>query len=239
MNYITKNCGLTWHISLVGLNRCPQDITYQNKRIHSPGYTKNQAIKENLTNLKVQKLHQAFQLCFFSFIFSIQVSVFFLFLLIYFQCHTAVTKIDALYNFYPLKFVKAPSVSQTPRTAAHQISLSITNFQRLLKLIYIESVMPSNHLILCCPLLLLPLIFPSIKVFSNESALHIRWPKYWSFSLIISPCNEYSGLILFRIYWLDFLSVQGTFKSLLQHHSPQHQFFSAQLSFLSNSHIHI
>ena len=93
--------------------------------------------------------------------------------------------------------------------------------QSWLKLMAIESVMPSNHLILCCPLLLLPSIFPSIRVFSNESVLHIRWPKYWSFSFSISPSNEYSGLISFRIDWFDLLAVQGTLKSLLQHHSSK------------------
>ena len=110
----------------------------------------------------------------------------------------------------------------TPWTAARQSSLSITNSRSLLKLMSIESVMPSNHLtILCCPLLLLPSSFPSIRVFTNESALRIRWPKYWSFSLNISPSNEYSGLISFRIDWLDLLAVQGTLKSLLQHHSSK------------------
>ena len=105
-------------------------------------------------------------------------------------------------------------------TAACQASLSITNSQSLLKLSSIESVMPSNHLILCHPLLLLPSIFPSIRVFSDESVLCIRWPKYWSFSFSISPSNEYSGLISFRMAWLDLLAVQGTLKSLLQHYSP-------------------
>ena len=105
--------------------------------------------------------------------------------------------------------------------AAHQASLSITNSLSLLKLMSIESVMPSNHLILCCPLLLLPSIFPSIRVFSNESVLHIRCPKYWSFSFSISPSNEYSGLISFKIDWLDLLTVHGTLKSLLQHHSSK------------------
>ena len=109
----------------------------------------------------------------------------------------------------------------TPWTAAHQASLSITNSWSSLKLMSIESVMPSNHVILCCPLLLLPSIFPSIRVFSNESVLHIRWPKYWSFSFSISPSNEYSGLISFRMDWLDLLAVQGTLKSLLQHHSSK------------------
>ena len=103
----------------------------------------------------------------------------------------------------------------TPRTAPCQASLSITNSQSLLKLMSIESVMPSNHLILCHPFLLPPSIFPSIRVFSNESALHIRWPKYWSFSFNISPTNEHPGLINFRIDWLDLLAVRGTLKSLL------------------------
>ena len=114
----------------------------------------------------------------------------------------------------------------TPRTAARQSSLSITNSQSLLKLTSIESVMPSNHLILCCPLLLLPSIFSSIRVFSKESVLCIRWPKYWSFSFNVSPSNEHSGLISFRMDWLDLLAVQGTLKSLFQHHS------SKALSFL-------
>ena len=124
----------------------------------------------------------------------------------------------------------------TPWTAARQASLSITNSRSLLKLKSIESVMPSNHLILCCPLLLLPSIFPSIGVFSNESVLCIRWPKYWSFSFCISPSSEYSGLIFFRMDWLHLLAVQGTLKSLLQHHSSEASvlwpsaFFIVQLS---------
>ena len=113
------------------------------------------------------------------------------------------------------------SNSGTPWTVAHQVSLSITNSQSLFKLMSIESVMPFNHLILCLPLLLLPSIFPSIRVSSKESVLHIRWPKYWSFSFSISPSNEYSGLISFRIDWFDLLAVQGTLKSLLQHHSSK------------------
>ena len=126
------------------------------------------------------------------------------------------------------------SDSATPWTAAWQASLSITNSQSLLKLMSIELVMPSNHLNLCRPLLLLPSIFPSIRVFSNESALRIRWPKYWSLSN--SPSNEYSGLISFRIDWLDLLAVQGTLKSLLQYHSSKASilrrsaFFIVQLS---------
>ena len=113
--------------------------------------------------------------------------------------------------------------------------LSITNYQSLLKLMSIESMMPSNHLILCCPLLL-PSIFPSSRVFSNESVLHIRWPNYWSFSFSINPSNEYSGLISFRMDWLDLFAVQGTLKSLLQHHSLKASilwctaFFVVQLS---------
>ena len=122
------------------------------------------------------------------------------------------------------------------RTAAHQDSLSIINSQSLFKLKSIELVMPSNHLILCCPLLLLPSIFSNIRVFSNESALHIRWPKYWSFSFNISPSNEHPGLISFRMDWLDLLAVQGSLKSLLQHHSSKASilwcsaFFIVQLS---------
>ena len=119
----------------------------------------------------------------------------------------------------------------TPWTAACQASLSITYSWSLIKLISIESVIPSNHLILCCPLLLLPLIFPSINIFSNESALRIRWPKYWSFSFNISPSNEYSGLISFRMHWFDLLAVLGTLKRLLQHHSSK-SINSLVLSFL-------
>ena len=113
------------------------------------------------------------------------------------------------------------SDSVTLWTAAHQVSLSTTNSRSLLKLMSIESVLPSNHLILCRPLLLLPSIFPSIRVFSSESVLCIRWPKDWSFSFSIRPSNEYSGLISFRMDWLDLLAVQGTLRSLLQHHSSK------------------
>ena len=129
------------------------------------------------------------------------------------------------------------SNSATPWTAACQASLFITNSWSLLKLMSIELVMPSNHLILCHPLLLLPSILPSIRVFSNESVLHIRWPMYWSFSFSISPSNEYSGLISFRIDWFDLLAVQRTFKSLLQHYSSKASilrcsaFFIVQLSY--------
>ena len=124
----------------------------------------------------------------------------------------------------------------TPWTTAHQASLSITNSWSLLKLICIKSVMPSNHLILCHPLLLLPSIFPNIRIFSNESVLHIRWPKYWSFSFSISPSNEYLGKISFRMDCLDLLAFQGTLKSLLQHHTSKSSilwcsvFFIVQLS---------
>ena len=124
----------------------------------------------------------------------------------------------------------------TPWTAACQASLSITKSRSLPKPMSIESVMPSNHLILCRPLLLLPSVFPSIMVFANESALHIRWPKYWIFSFNISPYNEYPGLISFRMDWLDLLAVQGIFKSLLQYHSSKASilrhsaFFIVQLS---------
>ena len=109
----------------------------------------------------------------------------------------------------------------TPWTAACQASLSITNSQSLLKLMSIDSMMPSNHLILCHPLLLLPSVFPGIRAFSNKSVLRIRWPKYWSFSFSISPSNEYSGLFSFRMDWLDLLVGQGTLKSLLWHHSAK------------------
>ena len=140
-----------------------------------------------------------------------------------------------------LRLSSVPSLSHVrlfaiPWTAAYQVSLSITNSWSILKLMSIESVMPSNQLILCPPLLLPPSIFPSIRVFSNESVLHIRWPKYWSFSFNISPTNEYSGPISFRIDWLDLLAVQGTLKSLLQHHSSKASilrcsaFFMVQLS---------
>ena len=125
---------------------------------------------------------------------------------------------------------------QPPCTSAHQASLSITTSRSLLKFMSIKLVMPSHHPILCCPLLLLPSIFPSIRVFSNESALHIRWPKYWSVNFSISPSNEHPGLISFRMDWLDLLAVQGTLKSLLQHHSSKASilwhsaFFIVQLS---------
>ena len=126
------------------------------------------------------------------------------------------------------------SDSATPWTAARQASLSITNFGSLLKLMPIESVMPSNHLILCHPLLFLPSVFPriSIRVFSNESVLPTRWPKYWSFSFSISLSNEHPGLISFRMDWMDLLAVQGTLKSLLQHHSSKASILQCSAFFL-------
>ena len=126
-----------------------------------------------------------------------------------------------LVQFSSLHLLSRVQLFATPWTAVLQASLSITNAWSSPKLMSIESVMPSNHLIPCCPRLLLPSIFPSISVFSNESAPRIRWPKYWSFSFIISPSNEHSGLISFRMDWLDLLAVQGTLKSLLQHRSSK------------------
>ena len=148
---------------------------------------------------------------------------------------------DSLLPESPVQFSSVQSLSRvrlfaTPWTAARQASLSITNSQSLLKLMPIESVMPSSHLILCLPLLLLPPIPPSIRVFSNESTLCMRWPKYWSFSFSVSPSNERPGLIFIRMDWLDPLAVQGTLKSLLQHHTLKasvHRcsvFFTVQLS---------
>ena len=140
------------------------------------------------------------------------------------------------YKFSSVQLLRRVRLFATPWTAARQASLSITNSQSSPKLLSIELVMPSNHLILCHPFLLLPSIFPSIRVFLNESALRIRWPKYWSFSFNISPCNEHPGVISFRMDWLDLLAVQGTLKSLLQHHSSKASvlwrsaFFIVQLS---------
>ena len=140
------------------------------------------------------------------------------------------------YLFSSVQLLSHVWLFEIPWTAACQASLSITNSLSLLKLMFIESVTPSNHLILCHPLLLPPSIFPSIRVFTNESVRHIRWPKYWNFSFSISPSNEYSGLISFRMDWLDRLAVQGTLKSLFQHHSSKASilwhsaFFIVQLS---------
>ena len=139
-------------------------------------------------------------------------------------------------EFNSVQLLNLVPLFATPWTTAWQASLSITNSWSLLKLMSIESVMPSNHLILCLPLFLLPSIFPSIRVFFNESVLHIRWPKYWSFSFSISPSNEYSVLISFTIDWFDLFAVQETLKGLLQHHSSKTSilqclaFFMVQLS---------
>ena len=155
------------------------------------------------------------------------------------QWHSKLYKLPN--NFQLVSSVQSLSRVQlfvTPWTAARQASFSITNSQNLFKLMSIESVMPSNYLILCHPLLLLPSIFPSIKVFSNESVFRIRWPKYWSFSFKISPTNEHPGLVSFRMDWLNLLEVQGTLKSLLQHHSSKASllwhsaFFMVQFSHL-------
>ena len=143
-----------------------------------------------------------------------------------------------LIQFSSVQLLSRVWLFATPWITARQASVSITNSWILLKLMSIESVMPSNHLILCRPLLLLPPIPPSIRAFSSESTLRMRWPKYWSFSFSISPSNEHPGLISFRMDCLDLLAVRGTLKSLLQHHSSKYQVFGAQLSSQSNSHIH-
>ena len=140
-------------------------------------------------------------------------------------------------NFVVVQLLSRVWLFATPQTAAHQASLSITNSWSLFKLMSIESVMPSNHLLLCRPLLLLPSVFPSIRVFSNESALYLWWPKYWGFSFSISPSNEYSGLISFRTDWLDLLVVKGLSRVFSNTTVQKHQFFGAQLSLWSNSHI--
>ena len=144
---------------------------------------------------------------------------------------------------YHIQFSSVQSLSRvqlfaTPQTAACQVSLSITNSWSLSKLMSIEPVMPPNHLILCGPLLLLPSIFPSIRVFSNESVLHIRWPKYWSFSFNISPSNEHPGLISFRMDWLDLLQSKGLSRVFSNTTVQKHQFLSTHLSLQSNPHIH-
>ena len=136
------------------------------------------------------------------------------------------------WSFSSVQLLSPVQFLVTPWIAAHQASLSITSSQSLLKLMSIESVMTSNHLILCHSLLLLPSIFPGIRVFSYESLLHIRWPKCWSFSFSISPSNEYSGLISFRMDWLDFLAIQGTLKSLLQYHSSKASLFWCSAFFI-------
>ena len=142
-----------------------------------------------------------------------------------FQLIVSTWKAGILASFSSVQSLSHVRLFATPWIAACQASLSITNSQSLLKLMPIESVMPSSHLVLCHPLLLLPPIPPSIRVFSNESTLRTRWPKYWSFRFSISPSNEHPGLISFRMEWLDLLAVQGTLKSLLQHHSSNASIF--------------
>ena len=147
-----------------------------------------------------------------------------------------IDKMGSSWNWLSIQFSSVQSLScvqlfVTPWIKAHQASLSITNSRSLLKLMSIDSVMPSCHLILCHPLLLLPPIPPSIRVFANESALHMRWPKYCSFSFSISPSNEHPGLISFRMDWLDLLAVQGTLKSLLQHHRSKTSIFCCSAFF--------
>ena len=150
-------------------------------------------------------------------------------------CHNSIF-VKSSVQFSSVQLLSHVQLFVTPWTTAHQGSLSITNSQNLPKLKSIESVMPSNHFILCCSLLLLPSILPSIRVFSNESVLHIRWPKYWSFSFSISPSSEHPGLMSFRMDWLGILAVQGTLKSLLSYHSSKASilrrsaFFIIQLS---------
>ena len=141
------------------------------------------------------------------------------------------------YRYSSVQSLNCVRLFLTPWITACQASLSITNSQSSLKLMFIESLKPSSHLILCHPLFLLPPILPSIRVFSNESTLRMRWPKYWSFSLSISPSNEHPGLI-FRMDWLDLLAVQGLSRVFSNTTVQKHQFFSAQLSSQSNSHIH-
>ena len=151
-------------------------------------------------------------------------------------CGLECTKIPLLRQFSSVQSLSRVWLFATPWIAAGKASLSIINSQSSLKLMCVESLMPSSHLILCRPLLLLPPIPPSIRVFSNEATLHMRWPKYWSFNLSITPSNEHPGLISFRMDWLDLLAVQGTLKSLLQHHSSKASilqcsaFFTVQLS---------
>ena len=141
-------------------------------------------------------------------------------------------------HFCSVQLLRHVQFFVTPWTAAHKASLSITNSQSSLKLMTIELVMLSKHLILCHPLLLPPSIFPSIRLFSNEPVLRIRWPRYWSFSFSMSPSNEYSGLISFRTHWLDLLAVQVTLKSLLQHNSSKALILQCSAFFIVHSHIH-
>ena len=156
--------------------------------------------------------------------------------LININCYLHIMEISLLlhgrFSFSSVKLLSLVQLFPTPWIAEHQATLSSTNSQSLLKLMSIELVMPSNHLILCCPLLLQPSIFPSIKDFSSEWVLCIRWSKYWDFSFKITPSNEHSGLISFRTDWLDLLAVQGTLKSLLQHHSSKASFLCCSAFFI-------
>ena len=158
--------------------------------------------------------------------------------LLHMSLRHSVYYVFSTYSFSPVQLLSSVLPFATPRAAVRQSFLSITNSRSLLKFTSMESVIPSNHLSLCCPLCLLPSIFPSIRVFYNQSVLPIKWPKYWSFSFSIIPSKEIPGLISFRMDWLDLLAVQGTLKSLLQHHSSNPLFFSTLLSLQSNSHIH-
>ena len=153
------------------------------------------------------------------------------------EVQESVQPFSFMHLFSSVQLLSSVQLFATPWTAARQASLSITNSWSLLKLMSIESMMPSNHLILCHPFLFLPSIFPSTGVFSNESVLRIRWTKYWSFSFTISLSNEYSGLISYRIDWFDLLAVQGTLKSLFQHHSSKASVVWHS-ALWSNSHIH-
>ena len=155
----------------------------------------------------------------------------------YYNTHLRIVRIKSV-QFSSVQLLSRVRLFVTPWIAARQASLFITISRSSLRLTSIESVMPSSHLILGRPFLLLPPILPSIRVFSNESTLLMRWPKYWSFSFSIIPSKEHPGLTSFRMDWLDLLAVQGTLKSLLQHHSSKHQCFGPQLSSQSNSHIH-
>ena len=176
------------------------------------------------------------QTCIYTFTRGLEAHKLYSILFLYFTVHKHVLFIYLCIFFSSVQLLSHVWLFVTPWFAACQASLSITNFWSLPKLMSIESVMPSSHLILCRPLLLLPPIPPSIRIFSNESVLHIRWPKYWSFSFNISPSNEHPGLISFRMDWLDLLAVQGTLKSVFQHHSSKASilrcsaFFTVQLS---------
>ena len=163
---------------------------------------------------------------------AVNLAFHFILFISYYYCLTSLSVSQSVQSFSRVQLFA------TPWTTAHQASLSITNSRSLPKPMSIKSVIPSSHLTLCCPLLLPPSIFPSIRVFSNESALLIRWPNYWSFSFNISASNEHPGLISFRMDWLDLLTVQGTLKSLLQHHSSKASILLHSAFLYANSHIH-